>query len=207
MSIIGNFKHNAKTDSYTGDIVTLTFSRTNVQFTPNEKSGDKEPDYRIVGKTAHGTSSSARRGSARASGAGLPVRLDRRPGAAGIAERGAVHRRGWRTATLVWTRPGSRRARSKLTKAEKPPDASHRPGRSRGRGFLRGEQLMMKRDYYDVLDVRPDATQGEIKRPVARLAKRWHPDRNPHAECRIRDFQEINEAHECLKDDDETRRV
>lgn len=55
MSIIGNFTRDDKSDSYTGEIVTLTFSRTEVQFKPNEKSGDKEPDYRITGKTAHGT--------------------------------------------------------------------------------------------------------------------------------------------------------
>jgi len=54
MSIIGNFKHDAKAGTYTGDIVTLTFNRTDVQFKPNEKSGEKQPDYRIVGKTAHG---------------------------------------------------------------------------------------------------------------------------------------------------------
>ena len=48
MSIIGNFKHDAKAGTYTGDIVTLTFNRTDVQFKPNEKSGEKQPDYLLV---------------------------------------------------------------------------------------------------------------------------------------------------------------
>ncbi len=54
MSIIGNFKHDAKTDTYTGEIVTLTFSRSEVLIRPSRKSAEKQPDYRIVSKTSHG---------------------------------------------------------------------------------------------------------------------------------------------------------
>ena len=53
--IIGNFKHDAKADTYSGEITTLTFHRSNVQLRPVEKSGDKEPDYRITGTTAFGS--------------------------------------------------------------------------------------------------------------------------------------------------------
>lgn len=52
--IIGNFTYDKKTDTYIGDITTLTVSRPSVQMTPNEKTGDKEPDYRVVTKTANG---------------------------------------------------------------------------------------------------------------------------------------------------------
>jgi uncharacterized protein (DUF736 family) len=53
--IIGNFKYDAASDSYTGDVATLTFNRSNVQLAPNEKSSIKEPDYRIVSETPNGT--------------------------------------------------------------------------------------------------------------------------------------------------------
>jgi uncharacterized protein (DUF736 family) len=53
--IIGNFNHDAKADTYTGDITTLTFHRNNVQLRPVDKSSDKEPDYRVVAQSALGT--------------------------------------------------------------------------------------------------------------------------------------------------------
>lgn len=53
--IIGNFNYDAKADTYSGDVTTLTFHRNNVQLRPVEKSGDKEPDYRVVAQTALGT--------------------------------------------------------------------------------------------------------------------------------------------------------
>jgi uncharacterized protein (DUF736 family) len=52
--IIGNFKYDAKADSYTGDVTTLTFHRNNVQLRPNDKPGEKGPEYRVVGQTASG---------------------------------------------------------------------------------------------------------------------------------------------------------
>jgi uncharacterized protein (DUF736 family) len=46
--IIGNFEYDQKKDLYKGDIVTLTFERLGVVFSPVEKkTNDKEPDYRI----------------------------------------------------------------------------------------------------------------------------------------------------------------
>jgi uncharacterized protein (DUF736 family) len=46
--IIGNFSYDPDRDTYAGDITTLTLDRGSVVFRPNEKVGDKEPDYRIV---------------------------------------------------------------------------------------------------------------------------------------------------------------
>lgn len=46
--IIGNFEHDTKRDFYKGEIVTLTFEKFGVVFSPVEKkTNDKEPDYRI----------------------------------------------------------------------------------------------------------------------------------------------------------------
>jgi uncharacterized protein (DUF736 family) len=52
--IIGNFTYDANADTYTGDVTTLTFHRNDVQLRPVEKSGEKEPDYRVVAHTALG---------------------------------------------------------------------------------------------------------------------------------------------------------
>lgn len=52
--IIGNFKKDAETDGYLGNIVTLTFLAGNVYFVPNEKKGEREPDYRITASTSLG---------------------------------------------------------------------------------------------------------------------------------------------------------
>lgn len=58
----------------------------------------------------------------------------------------------------------------------------------------------MKRDFYDVLGVSRNADEHEIKSAFRKLAKEYHPDRNPgdvEAEHR---FKEVNEAYEALRD-------
>src|ERR1700674_3406568 len=46
--IVGNFSYDPDHDTYSGDITTLTLQRDNVEFRPTAKTGDREPDYRIV---------------------------------------------------------------------------------------------------------------------------------------------------------------
>ena len=46
--IIGNFSYDVDSDTYAGEITTLTLQRSNVELRPTGKTGDKEPDYRIV---------------------------------------------------------------------------------------------------------------------------------------------------------------
>jgi curved DNA-binding protein len=55
------------------------------------------------------------------------------------------------------------------------------------------------RDYYEVMGVKRDASQDEIKRAYRKLARKYHPDvsKEPDAEKR---FKEIGEAYEVLKD-------
>ena len=60
----------------------------------------------------------------------------------------------------------------------------------------------MKPDYYQLLDLRPEATAAEIKKSFRELAKKFHPDRNPgNADAEER-FKLINEAYDQLRDPD-----
>jgi molecular chaperone DnaJ len=60
---------------------------------------------------------------------------------------------------------------------------------------------MDKRDYYDLLGVKRDASADEIKKSYRKLAMKYHPDRNQGDKEAERKFKEINEAYEILKDD------
>ena len=63
-----------------------------------------------------------------------------------------------------------------------------------------------KRDYYEVLGLKKDATDADIKRAYRKLAAQYHPDVNhdPGAEEK---FKEINEANEVLSDPDKRARL
>src|SRR5689334_8963559 len=58
----------------------------------------------------------------------------------------------------------------------------------------------MARDYYETLGVKRNASEDEIKKAHRKLARQYHPDRNPgdkQAEAR---FKEIQEAYDILSD-------
>src|SRR6266508_6448500 len=62
-----------------------------------------------------------------------------------------------------------------------------------------------ERDYYEVLGVRRDAPEQEIKKAFRRLARRLHPDVSEEPEAELR-FREVSEAYEALSNP-ETRQL
>jgi DnaJ-class molecular chaperone len=62
------------------------------------------------------------------------------------------------------------------------------------------------RDYYDVLGVKREATDDQIRQAYRRLARKYHPDVNPNNSGAEDRFKEINEANEVLSDADKRRR-
>ena len=60
-------------------------------------------------------------------------------------------------------------------------------------------------DPYQVLGVTPDASDEEIKQAYRRLAKKYHPDRNPGDEEAARQMQRINAAYEQIKNPEKAR--
>ena len=59
---------------------------------------------------------------------------------------------------------------------------------------------MAKRDYYDVLGVSRDASDGDLKSAFRKAAMQCHPDRHPGDENAEHRFKELNEAYDVLKD-------
>lgn len=55
------------------------------------------------------------------------------------------------------------------------------------------------KDYYEIMGVKKDASQDEIKRAYRKLARKYHPDVSKEADADTR-FKEIGEAYEALKD-------
>jgi len=55
------------------------------------------------------------------------------------------------------------------------------------------------KDYYQIMGIKRDASQDEIKRAYRKLARKYHPDVSKESDAELR-FKELGEAYEVLKD-------
>ena len=58
---------------------------------------------------------------------------------------------------------------------------------------------MRFKDYYDVLGVKADASDADIKAAYRKLARKYHPDVSKEKDAESR-FKDINEAYEALRE-------
>jgi len=56
------------------------------------------------------------------------------------------------------------------------------------------------RDYYEVLGVKKNVSDADLKKAYRKLAMQYHPDRNPNDKAAEEKFKEINEAYAVLSD-------
>lgn len=64
---------------------------------------------------------------------------------------------------------------------------------------------MQYKDYYEILGVKREATEAEIKSAYRKLARKFHPDVNKTKEAEQK-FKDINEAYEVLSDKEKRSR-
>jgi len=60
---------------------------------------------------------------------------------------------------------------------------------------------MQDLSYYEILEVSKDADKTTIKKAYRKMAKTYHPDKNPGDEEAEHKFKLCNEAYQCLSDD------
>jgi DnaJ-class molecular chaperone len=66
--------------------------------------------------------------------------------------------------------------------------------------------MMATKDLYEILGVKRDASEKEIRSAYRKLARKYHPDLNPGDKAAEERFKEINNAHEVLSDPEKRKK-
>ncbi len=67
--------------------------------------------------------------------------------------------------------------------------------------------MSTKRDYYDILGVKKEASKADIKSAYRKAALKWHPDKNQDKKKEAEEkFKEINEAYQVLSDQEKRQK-
>lgn len=56
-------------------------------------------------------------------------------------------------------------------------------------------------EFYDLLNVQPSASSSDIKKAYYKVARVWHPDKNPGDDTAAAKFQAIGQAYQTLSND------
>jgi curved DNA-binding protein len=62
------------------------------------------------------------------------------------------------------------------------------------------------KDYYKILGLNKQASADDIKKAYRKLAKKYHPDKNPNDKVAEEKFKEVSEAYEVLKDPEKRKK-
>jgi DnaJ-class molecular chaperone len=73
-------------------------------------------------------------------------------------------------------------------------------------GSLKEAPMMATKDLYEVLGIKRDASEKDIRSAYRRLARKYHPDVNPGDKTAEAKFKEINSAHEVLSDPEKRKK-
>eukprot|EP01117_Protostelium_nocturnum_P020538 TRINITY_DN9290_c0_g1_i1.p1 TRINITY_DN9290_c0_g1~~TRINITY_DN9290_c0_g1_i1.p1 ORF type:complete len:402 (-),score=157.99 TRINITY_DN9290_c0_g1_i1:275-1480(-) len=61
--------------------------------------------------------------------------------------------------------------------------------------------MVKETKFYDLLELKPDAGQDDIKKAYRKLAVKYHPDKNPGNDAAEQKFKEVSAAYEVLSDE------
>ena len=66
--------------------------------------------------------------------------------------------------------------------------------------------MSQKRDCYEILGIARDASEDQVKKAYRKLARTWHPDRNPGDTAAEAKFKDIGEAYGVLSDPEQRKK-